>query len=448
MDKAIVVCRVCAEGPALNFNGGRFMADSAITSVKDGYSYCARHRCSSLGCLELRANLSWHCDEHIPIIASKQGAQSKAAPGSPTANDPPKPKQRACQICTGVFTDLDNIIPSDGPAYCSRHRCNRPGCLKAREKNPDIPHAKWLWWTASDVKTYNWTCHEHRTSNATASNAVPFTSRHCGTCGSAFVDTESPESIHGLSHCSRHRCTWPGCVRHREVDGRGVGWVCINHKILNELPSQPQAFQKIPPRETKQPPPTTQDPLNDKRPCQACFSCKIDNGTYTACSRHRCIQPGCTEPRVDLWVCEAHRQSKPIGKSIGIPTKGNAALDTPPPPTKKRHSRVQSLFNWKFRLQNRKDDHAAIVLETPPVLTETKMKEPSTEKPRRTLSVSTQEPPTPLGTEQPEVGWHQCHAPACQNHVLSEEVWVCQKHLDQGHYDTDDPPGFVDCPIR
>lgn len=48
--------------------------------------------------------------------------------------------------------------------------------------------------------------------------------------------------------------------------------------------------------------------------------------------------------------------------------------------------------------------------------------------------------------ERDQVGWHQCHAPACQDRVISETIWVCQKHLDAGLLDRDDPPGFLDCP--
>ncbi|KPM40341.1 hypothetical protein AK830_g6239 [Neonectria ditissima] len=447
MGEATAICSTCARTQGLNLYSGRFIADSTVTRAKDGHSYCARHRCSHRdGCPEPRATV-WHCYDHSQITT---GAQSKAAP-VPAASKAPEPKEWTCQVCASVFTDLDNTISPDSPAYCSRHRCKHPGCLNARGKNLSLPHAKWLRWTTGDVKTYNGTCHEHRMSDATASKPTPPTFMRCGTCQCMYTDTGSTEALHGISYCSRHRCTEPGCVRRREVDSCGVGWVCINHKVLSESPSQPVLYKRAPLREKAQLPPTTKDLPNEKRNCQACASRRIDNGIYNACSRHRCIQPGCTEPRVDLWVCKDHQEPKSIEEALGFPSKGTAVPATtppPPPPMKKRHSRVQSLLNWRSRLQSRKDDNAVVVLETPPVSTGTETKQLPIEEPTNTQSIPTQEPLLPRGIEHPEVGWHQCHAPGCQDRVLSEDVWVCQKHLDQGHYDPDDPPGFVDCPAR
>ncbi|KAF7560369.1 hypothetical protein G7046_g3785 [Stylonectria norvegica] len=116
-----------------------------------------------------------------------------------------------------------------------------------------------------------------------------------------------------------------------------------------------------------------------------------------------------------------------------------------PPALSKRHSRVRSFFMMN------------------PFRSEPRGQQLVTENAARTSDLTDQSTiPKPGDAPYPalkawqfdiketpsceHVSWHQCHAPACQDRVLSEEVWVCQKHLDGGYYDKDDPPGFVDCP--
>lgn len=401
----------------------------------DGLMFYSQHRCSVFGCGESRYDLTPWCKLH-------QDAKGREAADNPAPSQSLSNAVRKCQVCDIPFTDMTNTVPQDGPGCCSRHRCNHQGCYKPRAGNAAIFNLHRFKPFASGRQISNLACAEHSPHTPTPS-ATQSHFRRCEACGASIKDINLPAFPSGVCYCAPHRCTHPGCPKPRvEIFGE-LTWFCEEgHLSTPLLPSQPGTRTATPPLVSpispKPPKPTTPDPP----PCEACVNVKAKTGFDSKCSRHRCTWPGCSSPRADSWHCSSH-----LGwEDIRFPPKATPVAPTPP--TKQRHSRVRSLLNWKPLLRNRKDSRSdPDTLPEPPPPTETETKEPPIKQPPRYSTIIQEECTTLLEKEQHDAGWHQCHATACQDRVLSEEVWVCQKHLDQGFYDPDDPPGFMDSPV-
>ncbi|CAM1511045.1 Fc.00g085580.m01.CDS01 [Cosmosporella sp. VM-42] len=199
------------------------------------------------------------------------------------------------------------------------------------------------------------------------------------------------------------------------------------------------------------------------------------------------------------WLCSAHillealpddgRANLSIGAKASpseTPSKAevsrwdSGSFEEDPAPTK-RHSRIRSMF--KFVAKKKSDQHKCDLSMLEPVATTeeqvlhtnksstaagvSKAAIPADQvpphSPKETPGINTSKykndvesiltqikhplvPKFVIEDDMKRVGWHQCHAPACQARVISEDVWVCEKHLVQGHFDKDDPPGFMDRP--
>ncbi|KAH6889165.1 hypothetical protein B0T10DRAFT_48042 [Thelonectria olida] len=330
-------------------------------------------------------------------------------------------------------------------SYCIRHRCCLEGCTKPRND------ATSWWW-----------CVDHNSNSGAGtiifnSKAAPSKPRiepqsvYCLDCPRTFACTEPITFQNGRGYCQRHRCTRPACAKGRSA---GISWTCVDHLPERNLSASKPLAQNTATQEAI--PKSTDAPAAQQKACQACLSnrqgkSKADEGWF--CIRHRCVSHGCNSPRIENsaegepWYCSAHQPPKPVDQTLDEPP----VIETP---KKQRHSRMRSVLNWKTLLSSRKTINTPPPTSKepsddkkpqPPLQTETKA--PVTQS-TETPVVLTDEVPPPLENKTPGLGWHQCHAPACQERVLSEEVWVCQKHLDQGLFDRDDPPGYLDCPLR
>lgn len=307
-----------------------------------------------------------------------------------------------------------------------------------------------------------------------------------------FADIAAPTGI-----CSRHCCVYPDCVRSRIDPLKSDCWTCEYHvgSVNVAMPSQPG------------PEPTPQ-PNRREGICDLCVSPNMDTLTQYnyLCSEHRCLSPNCRGPSDSMHP--KHDSSPDGGGKPDAPQAEKIPEVEITHPVKHRHSRFRSMFNWRSfgagRRANGGDDsvkdiekrsHDARVTEkssTPIIDDAEKIPPPASNTPQGTKSSTSVAPPDSeplsqgappsllveslrsqeakylkfmrdldpndpwhkwlielrgsLERERDRVGWHQCHAPACQDRCISEDVWVCQKHLDEGHLDRDDPPGFMDCP--
>lgn len=243
--------------------------------------------------------------------------------------------------------------------------------------------------------------------------------------------------------CSRHRCTVTGCVE-RRVAPLDISWLCQEHSDLDAVrkfmnfntPGQPGPSTSTP-AHSKGIASDDQQPIDSGGICEVCIDevkgikrSFYYNPTWF-CVQHRCTNPSCSyrrdklHPRHDLGS-STYNAIHPARNPRGGPSE-------PAPPATKRHSRIRSLFNWKSLGKSRRHEANNDFEDTlvhddydsgtnPPAVEEAWTRKPVF------------------------VNWHQCHAPACQDKVISEEVWVCQKHFEQGFYEYDDPPGFIDAP--
>ncbi|KAI5457154.1 hypothetical protein BGZ63DRAFT_84027 [Mariannaea sp. PMI_226] len=353
------------------------------------------------------------------------------------------------------------LYPSHGYNYCIRHRCCVDGCAKPRGGGNAT------WWSCID--------HASTSSEKTASNSSPGQPQprpervQCYYCSATFICNEPIDFRFGRGYCIRHRCTYSGCPKSRDqISLDGFTWTCKDHSpSTTKLPSKPPDSSPKP--EDTPSKPEGLPPKAPSAPNKEC--CRISSGNQrrkgtvfqyldssSFCTRHRCTEPGCDLPRVEkisegkLWFCLTHQKLMPISAAseVSIATDNPAVMEAPPItestastdtlPKKQRHSRVRSMLNWKAFLRSSK------TINTPPPdsqrLPAPFMIEADTPK------FLTDEVSESSGTDLPDPGWHQCHIPACQERVISEDVWVCMKHLEQGLYDAEDPPGFMDCPAR
>lgn len=267
--------------------------------------------------------------------------------------------------------------------------------------------------------------------------------------------------------CSRHRCTVPGCVERRvaPMTLRDSSWLCQEHSDLDVVrkfmnfstPGHPGPSNSTPSHSMGMAS-DDQQPIDPGGICEVCMD-EVKgvrrnfyyNPTWF-CVQHRCTSPNChyrrdkLHPRHDLGSSTHNVVLQPKNPQ-GVPSE-------PVPPATKRHSRIRSLFNWKSLGKSRSHEPDNEFVETlgyddldygtNPRGVEEAWKR--AEVPF-TPAVPTNIPPARKPVEG-FVNWHQCHAPACQDKVISEEVWVCQKHLEQGFYEPDDPPGFIDAPAN
>lgn len=298
--------------------------------------------------------------------------------------------------------------------------------------------------------------------------------RACWTCIriNKGIGVVAPTAVYNPSdrnyYCTRHRCCVGYCTEPRDEQ---LLWWCVDHTGVIPTPSavrsdsRPSATSSafLGPQPVK--PGISAPPI--KPQSVACLGCGGRPFIYTEpiqvgdnvhyCRRHRCTHPGCAKPRANArhdaitWTCEDHRPSPFVAHQPGSTRTALETASEPPvtePPvteisqTPQRHSRVRSLFSWKTLLSGRKGSLSSPPKPDEPPPSEILARAETILKAAAEIALRDEASP------HPDPGWHQCHVPACQERVLSEEVWVCQKHLDQGFFDIDDPPGYVDCPVR
>ena len=389
--------------------------------------------------------------------------------------------QSRCYICSRSASDTfdwrsfaHGNVENNQPPYhwplCTRHKCTHLGCKQPRE----LPDRK-----------DRWTCSKHSGSLGSqlavasqpavisqpavtpqpvvASQPQPRKPREgCTLCynGDYVHDTLNPAEKN-LSLCTRHRCTVPGCEapranRHLPGNGRqstymfakqhalNEDWWCTTHIQSAALPDDgraklgtvevnatPKAVLKAEPRPSAE-----------------------GDSWYDAVSEQETVP------------AKRHSRIRSFFKFV-VPSKGRGRESIP---NEKKTPTQQNSEPPSFgtaptapgNLSNTTKPPTSVVLskaatpadEAPPQdmkeikdTTETDNSNSKT-NPKSVLvqDKSSTSPESVIQAEVERVGWHQCHAPACQARVISEAVWVCHKHLEQGYYDQDDPPGFMENP--
>lgn len=184
---------------------------------------------------------------------------------------------------------------------------------------------------------------------------------------------------------------------------------------------------------------------DDKRGCGA----KIE-----LCSRHRCTVQECPwarEDQIKSWHCQHHRETY---KSIPGPACLESQTASPQKDEALEVSRTNTTHGVRFEPvaeQSLKHDPPGASLRRASIFGSILGPRGRASQPQNSKRFPDTASPKlsserVLQYERRVIGWHQCHAPGCRDRCLKEDVWVCRKHLEQGWYDANDPPGFANNP--